>query len=140
MELESIILGDEDSRNEVTQTPQSPVADQKYEAVPVPTTNSSQASFQSASALHHQPPTPSLDITQPVGHGQPIVQPEKDLVAVPTPVVPSAQVRPPEQTTEVPQGNHNDQYVPSLDSPTLGQVPVYSEPPVQQLTSHALPE
>ena len=136
--LETYILGEEDD-DEIPQTPQYPVANQKDGNIPAPTTYSSQVSSEPSN--HRQPPTPPPEITQTVALDQPIAQPEGNQVAVHTPVVPSAQVRPPNQTAPVTQGNRQAEGFSNFVTPDMTPpAPVYFEPPVQQSTIPAIPE
>jgi hypothetical protein len=135
--LDTYILGEEDD-DEIPQTPQCLVADQKDGDVPAPTAYSSQASSEPAN--HQQPLTPPPEIAQTVALDQPIAHPKGNQVAVDTPVVPSAQVSPQDQTAPVTQGNCQAESFSSLVTPDMTPpAPVYSEPPVQQSTIPELP-
>jgi hypothetical protein len=141
--LDTYNLGEEDEE-EISQTPQCPVADQKDEDVPGPTAS-------------HQPPlTPPPEITQTMALDQPVLQPEWNQVLVHTSVVPPplppktpsapsshapplprTQVYPPGQTAPATEAESFSSLVtPDMTPPA----PVYPEPPVQQSTVPALPE
>jgi hypothetical protein len=136
--LDTYILGEEDD-NEIPQTPQCLVAGQKDGDVPAPTAYSSQVSSEPAN--HQQPLTPPPEIDQAVALDQPIEKPEGNQVVMHTPVVSSAQVRPPNQTAPVTQGNRQAEDFSNFVTPDMTPpAPVYSEPPVQQSTIPTIPE